>query len=92
MNLEIKAKHFVDAVYAEPCGCAISNAAKEIFPGKFVAEGVDELEISEKHSNKVIGSYSHEEYDQSMFDADKLMADASTDPEKVIRTILLIKQ
>jgi hypothetical protein len=93
MNLEIKAKHFVDAVYTYPCQCAISNAAKEVFPDKFVLEGFDHLEIRQSiQSLKPEEFYLHEDYDSAMFYADKQLADASTDPEQVIRTILLVKQ
>jgi hypothetical protein len=93
MNLEIKAKHFVDAVYTYPCQCAISNAAKEVFPGKYALEGVDNLEIMDGVSTLAQKEvYLHEVYDQVMFVSDKQIADASTDPEQVIRTIVLVKQ
>lgn len=89
MELELKAKHFVDAVFTYPCGCAISKAAKEVFPDMLVFELVDKLRIALETSEEI---YFHEDYDQQMFVSDKEIADASTDPEKVIRTIVLVKQ
>lgn len=92
MNLEIKAKHFIDAKFTYPCACAISNAAKEVFPDKVVVELVDSLEIRNSFVEQAEEIYKHEDYGQQMFYTDKLIADASTDPEKVIRTIVLVKQ
>lgn len=91
MNLELKAKHFVDTYFSRPCSCAISKAATEVF-GKTVYESVNKLEIKEQFVDEAEETYFHENYDHSMFCDDKEIADASTDPEKVIRTILLIKQ
>ncbi len=80
MQIELKAKHFQNAVYQNGNG-PIRNAADELFPDKNNFEGVEMSRIAGK-------SFYHEMYGKKEFRQDYFSA-IGYDPEKVIRVINL---
>lgn len=82
IELHLKAKHFRNTEFLDCYNCAIAKAAKENFKTTQVREHVNKIYINDI-------KYSHIKYTPSNFEIDRQEAILSTDPEKIIRTILL---
>jgi len=87
--LPLKAKHFKDADFDNPCNCGISIAGREHFNIERVSEGLGVL-ITYDNGKKT--KYTHEYYGGADFDFDHAIAAANSFDETIIRTIELIPQ
>lgn len=87
INLHLRAKHFIRTSYLTNDNCAISKAAKEMFPN---AVEISEIPIPLRVDDI---KYKHECYSHKDFIADKKQAygllDQNEDPNTIIRTIVL---
>ena len=86
MNLELKAKHFKDVVFASICDCAVANAAQELFDTQWVMEGVTTINISTDEGSF---NFLHDYYGEAMFKQDSTLAKMNNYDDTVIRTLTL---
>lgn len=87
MELQIRAKHLLNADYLDNDACAIVLALREVLPNggpEYVSEAVSEVAIGESWLNS--WSYQHESYLPKHFTNDLAQA-KEADPDTVIRTI-----
>lgn len=88
ITLTVRACHFKGANFKEPCLCALSNAAKEHFGVKKIAEAIYRLRVNAYTKRERF--YLHECYDDKDFDTDMSIATAANFDDTIIRTIELI--
>lgn len=88
--MPVRAKHFKDSNFSNPCNCAISKAAQEFFNvNKYDAnEGVTQLHIGRGGS---MHSYHHKEYGDRQYYNNAYKASMHNYDETIIFELELIK-
>lgn len=84
-TLRLRAKHFKNATFREPCDCPIYKAAMEQFKlpkNTYVAEGIHYLVIEEE-------DHAHDAYYRSDYDDDYAIAERHNFDDTIIRNINL---
>jgi hypothetical protein len=84
IELLVKARHFRQAKFSDPCQCAVAHAANEYFSTQSSMEGVRELYASGKR-------YRHNRYEGDKFGRDEDMAEVLEYDETVLRIITLVQ-
>lgn len=82
--LKIRARHFRDASFMSNVDCPVARAAKDQFKAKDVAEAVFNIYVTKRN----IKVYSHEYYDDKMFNRDSRKAKGKVH-NKIIREMVL---